>query len=60
MPTNARMIEIHLEDFLRSSGQAGNVDWGMVMGYCIGYYKEITLDHVIAIQELITRGLIKK
>ena len=60
MPSNAQMIEMHLEEMLRETGQAGNITWGPVMGYCTGYYKEITLDHIVAIQELENRGLIIK
>lgn len=58
MPSNARVIEMELEAMLRETGQIGNVKWGPVIGYCIGYYKEVTMDHIIAVQELESRGLI--
>ena len=58
MPSNAEIIQMHLDDMLRETGQYGNISWGAVMGYCIGYYDEITLDHVVAIQELQRTGAI--
>ena len=60
MASNAQMIEMHLEEMLRETGQIYNVSWSAVIGYCIGYYKEITQDHVVAVMSLQTRGLILK
>ena len=58
--SNARMIEMHLFEMLKETGQYGNVRWGAVMGYCLGYYETITLDHIVAIQELERMGAIVK
>lgn len=60
MPSNTEIIQMHLDDMLRKTGQYGNVSWGAVMGYCIGYYDEITVDHVVAIQELQRTGAITR
>lgn len=58
MPDNARLIEIHLYEMLQETGQAGTVRWDAVMGFCIGYYGEITMDHIVAIRELERTGVI--
>ena len=61
MPSNAGLIEMHLDQMLRETGQAGTVHWDAVLAYCIGYYDEhITMDHLIAINELTRRGMILK
>lgn len=60
MPSNAEVIQMHLEEMLRETGQRGKVTWSAVMGYCIGYYGTITLDHVTAIMELERTGSIAK
>ena len=60
MPNNADLIQMHLEEMLRETEQWGTVTWHSVMGYCIGYYEEITLDHVVAFRELEKMGAIIK
>lgn len=57
-PTNARLIEMHLAQYLEETGQAGTLHWDAVLAYCIGYYDEITMDHIVAIRELERSGLI--
>lgn len=58
--TNARLIEMHLYEMLQETGQFGAVRWDSVMGFCIGYYNEITLDHIVALRELERTGAILK
>lgn len=55
--TNIKTIEMHLEEFAREyPGQT----WFSIMGYVIGYYGIVTLDHIMAIQSLEQRGLINE
>lgn len=59
MPSNAELIEMHLWDMLRETGQWGTLDWSAVVGYCIGYYETITNDHLVAIKNLERLGALK-
>ena len=60
MPSNAELIEMHLNQMLQETEQYGTLDWGNVMAFCIGYYETITLDHIIAIRNLESTGAIIK
>lgn len=59
-PTNIDLIQMHLEEMLRETNQYGNITWGAVIGYCLGYYGDVTMDHVVAIMELQRIGAILK
>lgn len=59
MPNNANMIEMHLLDYLKETKQWGTLYWDGILAYCIGYYDEITMDHLVAIRELERFGAIK-
>ena len=52
MPSNAELIEMHLYHMLLETEQIGTVTWFEVLGYCLGYYETITMDHLLAIREL--------
>ena len=56
--TNAETIQHHLHHFLLETGQYGEVSIYAVLGYCLGYYETITMDHLLAIQELERIGAI--
>ena len=58
MPSNAELIEMHLYHFLLETEQLGTVSWFEVLGYCLGYYETITMDHLLAIRELEKQGYI--
>lgn len=60
MPSNAEVIQMHLEEMLRETNQLRTIRWPVVMAYCTGYYGEITLDHITAIMELERTGQIIK
>ena len=57
--TNATLIEMHLEEMLRETNQFGFARWFDVLSYCIGYYGEVTTDHIKAVKNLEQRGLLK-
>lgn len=59
MPNNAEIIEMHLLDFLRETNQWGTLDWSAVLAYCIGYYDEITNDHLVAVKNIERLGGLK-
>lgn len=60
MPSNAELIEMHLYHFLLETEQLGNATWFTVLGYCLGYYETITMDHLVAIRELERTGALIK
>lgn len=49
MPDNKSMILMHLMDYLKETNQWGSVSWKDVLSYCLGYYGEITEDHLWAV-----------
>ena len=54
--SNIDLIEMHLEEFAREHpGQS----WYTIMGYVIGYYGEINLDHVQVVYNLQRRKIIE-
>lgn len=60
MASNATMIEMHLDQYLRETNQYGELFWDAVMAYCTGYYDEkITMDHIVAIRNLERIGAIR-
>ncbi len=60
MLNNAEMIEMHLATYLHETGQVATIRWDAVLAYCIGYYDEITMDHIVAIRNLERLGYIRE
>lgn len=55
--SNTEIIEMHLEEFAR---QYPGQTWASMMGFVIGYYDKVNMDHIVAIQSLQQRGIIKR
>lgn len=58
MPTNKDMIVMHLMDYLKETGQYRALRWDGVLAYCLGYYGEITEDHLEAVRMLERLGAV--
>lgn len=49
--TNKDTIVMHLETHLQETGQEAK--WNYLLSYCLGYYGEITQDHIQAVMEIV-------
>ena len=52
MPENKDIILMHLVCYLIDTNQWKAIRWDGVLSYCLGYYGEITSDHVWAVRWL--------
>ena len=53
MPTNRDLIRMHLEEFIRENPVQ---TWATLLGYCIGYYGAIDMDHIMVVNALQREG----
>lgn len=49
-PSNKDLIRMHLEEMLRETKQEPN--WFYLISFCLGYYGEITQDHIRAVMDI--------
>lgn len=52
-PANRDSIRMHLEEHLR---EFPYMAWNELLGFCLGYYGEITIDHIHVVRELEREG----
>lgn len=61
MPDNAKMIEMHLLQYLEENKKSTcplMENWCSILAYCLGYYGEITMEHILVVRELQRQGKI--
>lgn len=59
-PTNKDLIRMHLEEFIREGNGPVPVDtWASLLYYCLGYYGEITTDHIDVVEKLQREGKVR-
>lgn len=62
MSNNAQLIEMHLLQYLEENRKSEHPlleNWDSLLAYCLGYYGEITMDHILVVRELQRQGMIK-